>query len=351
MDQAILERIKTNMFPEEAEQATPQEDVISEGDPQSPLVDAQEDYEEPEEAVSEAEESSENVELEAETEDLEQGTQEPERWTLEEVAESLEMDVDDLLNDWEIDLDGQKVPLAELKKGTLRESDYTKKTMALSEERKAFEATSKQKLDEYEQNIAMAGQLAHAAEQLLISDYNQADMNRLKEEDREEWLIKDAEFRQRAAQVQQLKQTAIQQYQEFKAKESAVSAEKAPEEIVKLRDAIPEFKDDAKFESNMRDISRYFTGLGYTGDELANMYDHRSYVLAYKAMKYDELQSKKPEMKKKAKSVPKVLKPKGRKSTEPVEVKRKKELRQRLKKSGNVNDFAALIKDNILAGG
>jgi hypothetical protein len=68
-------------------------------------------------------------------------------------------------------------------------------------------------------------------------------------------------------------------------------------------------------------------------------------------MKYDELQSKKPEMKKKAKSVPKVLKPKGRKSTEPVEVKRKKELRQRLKKSGNVNDFAALIKDNILAGG
>lgn len=66
-------------------------------------------------------------------------------------------DVEQPTNEVELELDGEivKVPLEELTKGYLRQSDYTKKTQALAEERKKLQEA---KQEEVPEEIASARQ-------------------------------------------------------------------------------------------------------------------------------------------------------------------------------------------------
>lgn len=95
---------------------------------EQPAVDSEATEEEqPEPAVEEVQE------------DQSEGSAEPEEAGESEGEEKPEEN--GLSDDTQIDMgDGQLMTLGELKKGYLRQSDYTRKTQALAEERKAFEA-------------------------------------------------------------------------------------------------------------------------------------------------------------------------------------------------------------------
>ena len=61
--------------------------------------------------------------------------------TTDEDAEDAEADSDGAYDDnFEIEVNGEKLPLGELKKGYLRQADYTRKTQELSESTKGFES-------------------------------------------------------------------------------------------------------------------------------------------------------------------------------------------------------------------
>ena len=82
--------------------------------------------------------------------------------------------------------------------------------------------------------------------------------------------------------------------------------------------------------------------IGYTDEQLAQVYDHRAVVALWKAAQYDKLVKSKSGVVKKVAEAPKTLKP-GTGTTQNADDKSKK-LRQQLKKSGKARDAAALFE-------
>lgn len=341
----IISRL--NAFNAQPEEGDAPRGVIPESDPRPQVEDVQPEVEELE-GAAEAEETSETSETETETEDLDDGSYEP--WTVESLAEALEKSPDELLEELQLDVNGEKVSIASLHKGNLRESDYTKKTMSLAEERKAFESQRDAKLNAWEQEIQVGAQLIGASEQVLMNEYNAVNWQELKDDDPNEFVVKRQEFNERYQQIQNLKYHANQQYQKLQQEREEEIKQKAPKEYEALVNKIPAWTDTSVAEKEGQALTKYLMQGGYSSDELAKMYDHRAYVNAYKAMKYDELKAKAPEAKEKLKKVPKVLKPKAAKPKLTSKQKQTQALRAKLRKTGDGKVATQLIKDLMYGG-
>ena len=104
-------------------------------------------------------------------------------------------------------------------------------------------------------------------------------------------------------------------------------------------------KPDAQRElaGKLRDYAR---GQGYQDAEIDTLVDHRSFIVLNKARLYDELQGSDVKAKK-LKNKPRVIRG-GKGSTKTAEAKQKRtSQKNRLKKSGRVEDAAALFEDFI----
>ena len=91
------------------------------------------------------------------------------------------------------------------------------------------------------------------------------------------------------------------------------------------------------------EIYKYVKTLGLSDEELDSMIDARAVNILYKAMLYDQLQSTKISSKK-SKVVPKMQRPGTPSTRAEVSSEKVKAHRARLKRSGKVDDAAALIK-------
>ena len=80
------------------------------------------------------------------------------------------------------------------------------------------------------------------------------------------------------------------------------------QEQQKLVKAIPEWKDEKVAEMDKRNIVTYAKRYGFNDQELNNATDHRAILMLRKAMMFDDLQAKKPLVKKKVKKAPKMTK-------------------------------------------
>jgi hypothetical protein len=114
-------------------------------------------------------------------------------------------------------------------------------------------------------------------------------------------------------------------------------------EAQKLAEAIPEFADPVKGQAIRADIRKYAQRLGFSEQELAQVYDSRAVTALYKAMQYDKLVSNKGEATKKVSQAPRMLKP-GTSTPETRTSQEVKNMRGRLKKSGRAKDAAALFE-------
>jgi hypothetical protein len=84
--------------------------------------------------------------------------------------------------------------------------------------------------------------------------------------------------------------------------------------------------------------------LGFSERELKTRFaDSRFLQMAHKAAKWDVLQAQKPKAQEAAKSAPPVLKPGASKGANVVAEQKYRDQRAQLKKSGSVNDAAALF--------
>ena len=75
-----------------------------------------------------------------------------------------------------------------------------------------------------------------------------------------------------------------------------------------IAERIPEWKDNKVAEMDKRNIVTFAKRYGFNEQELNNATDHRAILMLRKAMLYDELESKKPLVKKKVKKAPKMTK-------------------------------------------
>jgi hypothetical protein len=234
------------------------------------------------------------------------------------------------------------VPLDELLKGYSRTADYTKKTQEVAEARKAVES-ERQKIEEASRLRDQYAERLGVIEQMLSQTEKAEDLSALKETDPIGYAVKVAEQSEREKQLAAVRAERQRLAQSQQAEQSERLKAHLASEAAKLRDAIPEMTDEVKGEVVKRDIRDFAKSIGFSEQELAQVYDSRAVLTLYKAMQYDKLMKGKSDLTKKVNQAPKMLKP-GTSTPEARETEQLKKMRQQLKKSGKKGDAARLFE-------
>ena len=236
-----------------------------------------------------------------------------------------------------IKVNGQEVPvtLDELKAGYSRQSDYTQKTMQIAEERKALEADR--------QNL-----------QALINDYQNALQSpmpameppvrpdaKLWDEDPIEAMRQTELYRQKmedfqaeSAKHQHLQQQAMAQKQQQ-------MQEALNQQEVALKERIPEWQNEETATKEKAEIRRFGLSMGFTENELAQIYDSRAVQVLRDAMRYNQLQTKRGKVKQAPQG--KSLAPGTPTPGEPQQLRKGKAMK-RLAQTGHIKDAQAVFE-------
>ena len=234
------------------------------------------------------------------------------------------------------------VPLDELLKGYSRTADYTRKTQEIAETRKMVEA-DRAKIEEAARLRDTYAQRLQVIEQMLNQQDAGEDLATLKETDPIGYAVRVAEQSEREKQLNAVRAEQQRLAQQQQAEQGERLKAHLATEAQKLAEAIPELSDPAKGQAIRTDIRNYAQKLGFSEQELAQVYDSRAVTALYKAMQYDKLVSGKGGASKKVNSAPRMLKP-GTSTPETRTSQEVKNMRGRLKKSGRAKDAAALFE-------
>lgn len=290
-----------------------------------------EDYEEAAEATEDEVVDADDVEVEdgeEETEyEEEELEEEPQRFTVKAAGEEKEVTLEELMQGYQLG------------------ADYTKKTQEVAEQRKAVEAEA-QAIQEAKQVRDTYAQRLQAIEQFLTGNQDSPeDLAAMKENDPIGYAVKVAELTEKKEQLAQVRAEQQRLAQQQQAEQQQEMAKFVQQEAQKLSQVLPEFSDPAKGEQIRNEIRNYGKSVGFTDQELANVYDSRHVLMLHKAMMYDKLQKSKPAVTKKVAQAPKMVKS-GTKVKEGNTDIRKKQM-SKLKQSGKVRDAAALFENFI----
>lgn len=142
---------------------------------------------------------------------------------------------------------------------------------------------------------------------------------------------------------------AVNQYQRLdgavKQQVTAIHAQRLQAEAQRLPELIPEWKDPAKLEAAKADISKHFASTyGVDPQELNAKADTALTVaVLYKAMRYDQLVRSKADKSKTLNAAPPMTRPGTVQTQGSAKADKDRELSQRLSKTGDLKDAAALI--------
>lgn len=228
----------------------------------------------------------------------------------------------------------EEVTLDELISRAQKGTDYTLKTMALAEERRAVEREKAEAL----QHAQALQQHAQLLMQQLQTQDDPAVWDRLRQEDPAEY-IRRVELRR---WQEQQAQSAMAQAQA--AQRAAFEAQR-PRERAALAEKIPEWNDEQTFRTGYSELGRWLVKGGWVDPEVwANTIDHRLITLAEYGRRYLEQTSKAPGIAaKKVAPLPKVIRPGTKIDPASAKSDRRRALDNRLTKSGDVKDAAALL--------
>lgn len=234
------------------------------------------------------------------------------------------------------------VPLDELLKGYSRTSDYTRKTQEVAEARKAVEA-ERQKIEEAARLRDTYAQRLQVIEQMLSQGEKGEDLAALKESDPIGYAVKVAEQTEREKQLAAVRAEQQRIAQQQQAEQSQRLQAHLQAEALKLQEAIPEMSDPAKSQAIKTDIRNYAKKIGFSDEELAQVYDSRAVTALYKAMQFDKLTQGKADAVKKVAQAPRMMRP-GTFTPEARESSEAKKLREQLRRSGKKNDAARIFE-------
>ena len=229
-----------------------------------------------------------------------------------------------------------EVELDELIKGYQQGTDYTKKSQALAEQRKAVEA-ERIHLEQVKQERQAYAQKLQALDSFLTQQNQGVDLDVLKETDPIGYAVAVAEQNQREKQLAVVRQEQQRIAQQQQAEHQASLQNHLRQESEKLVGLIPELATP-QGDAIRKQIRDYARSVGWTDQELSSVYDSRAVVSLYKAMKYEQLQKSKPELTKKLQAAPKMMR--SGTSTPPTKSSQDKQVMQRLRETGKVQDAA-----------
>src|SRR6056300_88511 len=248
-----------------------------------------------------------------------------------------------------VDGQEQEVTLDELMKGYSRQSDYTRKTEKLSQDRKSVEELkneytrqneeAKIKRDQYEKQIQIL------SEQLKQSEPSKVDLDRLYEDDPAEYVRVKAEQDRRKELLEKANQERHRIQSEKQEEQSKQYNAYLEQQRELLAQKLPIYADKEKGPEFVKNLTSYAKEIGYTDQEINMLVDHRSVIMLANAYRYDKL--KKANLKnKKVTKVSKVVSSSSAKVQDENEIaKRMKSKKATLRKTGKVQDAVSVLRE------
>ena len=265
-----------------------------------------------------AEEQSEEVETNDEVEYSEESEEPKPRYKVKASGEEVEVELDELI------------------KGYQQGADYTKKSQALAEQRKALEA-ERQHLEYVKQERQAYAQKLQALDSFLSQQNQGVNLDVLKETDPIGYAVAVAEQSQREKQLAVVRNEQQRLAQQQQSEHQASLQNHLRQESEKLTSLIPELATP-QGDAVRKQIRDYAKSIGWSDQELGQLYDSRAVVTLYNGMKYQQLQKSKPEVNKKLQAAPKMMR--SGTSAPPTKSSSDKQAMQRLRETGKVSDAA-----------
>lgn len=236
----------------------------------------------------------------------------------------------------------KEVTVSELKRGYLRESDYTRKTQEVSEARKQFVGQAKQ----YEAHIAgqlqEIGFLSQTLMQQLVADEQGTDWNELRTKNPAEYAAKQHDVQQR----RQLLERSYRAYQEAQQRNGALGTEEyhghLAEQAEQLKVLIPEWIDSRVRTTEQKQVAKFLLDMGVPEQSVSALADARTVAIARMAMMWKNQQSQRDKAKEKLKRPVPSLQKSGVRDPNPNRSAQQKMI-QRANKTGKTEDFAEVL--------
>jgi len=311
------------------------------------MLDAQESNDKPEveneevatEAVEETDEEALEEEVEEESEDEPEATEEE-----DEDSDEDEVQVEERKT-FRVKSGGEEkdVTLEELVSGYQKGDDYTKKSQTLAEQRKVMEAEAKAIQEAQHLREEYQARLGQVSQILQQNDADYSDLEQLKENDPIAYAVKVAEKTENTKKMQVIQQEQARLAQESNQYRANQQAQFVAEQSKMLTEKVKEFSDPKKAEQIKNDIRSFGKSVGFSDQELSQVYDHRHVLILQKAMEYDKLQQSKAGVAKKVSNAPKMAK-KGKKVINADTYTKQK---KRLKSSGSIDDATSVFTNFI----
>lgn len=223
----------------------------------------------------------------------------------------------------------QRVTLSELRAGYMRQADYTRKTMDVSEKRRDVERR--------EAEIAqLKDELSERLQVLAVNTDPEPNWMELAQKlDPREFNAARVQWEQRQRQ----RDMARQEWQQLQAHERSQTIAKEQEALFEV---FPEWREPARFQEVARKLTSGAETYGFAADEIAGMVDHRFVRVLNDAIAYRELMAKEPAAKKVVKPKP-GLKPGAKPNRKVQQEARSQQLRERLKQTGDIHTAAEFL--------
>lgn len=270
--------------------------------------------------------------------------------SMQELIESNEWDpewADGLKETIKVDGEAREVTRAELKKSYQMNQAADKRLTEAKSKAKAINQELAEKSEEVQGQLVVAAKLVGDAEALFDQDVKGVDWEKLREDDPAEYAAQKNDFTERRARIDQRKSEILVEARKITEKQSEETQKMREQmlaaESAALLEKLPEWNDPEKAKAEQASMSEYLLAQGFSKQDVAEASDHRLILLARKAMLFDDVANSDVAKKKVAK-VPKVLKPGAPKSQDQVNKEKVEKARQRLQKSGSIDDAFALLK-------
>ena len=294
--------------------------------------------------VGEPEEQPEPVEAEDSFEE-EQEVESELSDDLDEVDEFADEEADEEQSEGEgatyrVLVDGKEmqIPLDELLSGYQRGSSFTQKSQALADERNAF-ADQQTALGQERQTYASV--LQQLRQQMESAAQPNIDWDTLERQDPLQYLKLKQMERDRGEQIQAVQEEQVRMQQLLQGQQSEELEKRLSQERTMVLEKIPEWSDSDLQADEQRKLLEYGKTLGFSDEELGQIYDHRALIALRDAWRYNQLTN--GEKVQAAKSKIGSAKAGNKETSQRVRSRKQKAMRQKLRTTGKVDDAAALF--------
>jgi hypothetical protein len=261
-----------------------------------------------------------------------------------------------LRDDTTIVIDGQEINGAEVKRGFLRQADYTRKTQEVAQERQQVQAL-RQQIAAQEQELAQILDLATEVTRGVlpkppaIENYdtnNPASLGQyIRDQQAYQQQIKGLETlvqsRQATVQQQEAQRRAELQAQQHESQQQMQA--RLQNELRLLQERIPELRTREGWNTLNADVEKYGNAWHLTPGDVNGLQDHRMYAVLKDALAYRKLQAAKPAAVKQVQAAP-PIRPAARQSSGTRAADPNRSAQEAFRRNPNARTAAATLPDD-----